>query len=136
MIVVDATVMAAWAVQVPHSARAARLLEEGQPLAAPEGALTAALEGLRRLAAGGHINDMILKEAAGIIPAMLHAIVPDAGLITAAMQHATERRLPLDAALCLSLAERRGWALASADRQFIKAAGGLLPSERLHLIQS
>ncbi len=136
MIVVDATVMAAWAVQVPHSARAARLLEEGRPLAAPEGALSAALEGIRRLASDGHVHEMMLKEIVRIIPVMLTAIVPDAGLLTAAMHHALERRLPLDAALCLSLAERRGWTLASADRNFIKAAGGLLPAERLLLVQS
>ena len=122
MLVVDGSVLLAWAVQTPASAAAAALLEGGMPLAAPQAALAEALEGARRLVRLGHMAEDDLKRLAGLLPPLLDVLAADAPLLPRATELATACELPLAAALALALAQARGAALATLDGRLAEAA--------------
>lgn len=129
-LVVDASVLLAWAVRVPQSPAAAALLDEGTALLAPESALAEALEGACALARDGHVSADDVAEMPRLIPPLLHALVADAPLMPRAVALAAEHDLRVPAAAALALAQARGAALATIDPALARVAREVLGAER------
>ncbi len=130
MIVVDATILLAWAVDTPQSSAATALLADDSALAAPQAALTEALEGARKLAALGHMAEEDAAALAHVLPPLLAHITTDAPLMPRAFALATRHDLPLSAALALALAAQQRAPLATLDARLAAAAReqGLQPA--------
>ncbi len=134
MLVVDGTVLLALAVQTPASGAVAALLEEDVDLAAPQAALTEALEGARRLARLGHMAVEDAGALARLLPPLLQVLAADAPLAGAAMELAGAHALPLPAALALALARARNAPLATLDKRLADAARQVLGEQRVRLL--
>ncbi len=131
MLVVDGSVLLAWAVETPVSAAAAALLEEEVALAAPQAALSEAVEGARRLMRLGHVAAEDVQRLAALLPPLLDVLAADAPLLAQATEVAAAHALPVAAALALVLARARGAALATADARLAEAARQVLGAERV-----
>ena len=136
MLVVDGSVLLAWAVQAPASARAAALLTEDAALVAPAAALAEAVEGGRRLVRDGHMGADDVALMSGLITPLLHALVADASLMPQAATLAAEHDLSVPAAVALALAQARGAALATLDPALAEAARTVLGAARVRTLFS
>ncbi len=131
MIVVDSTIIVAWGVETPWSGEAARLLAEGEPLIAPQAALTRAWEALRQLQADGHIPRETYQRLSMLLPAALAGIAADQQLLAVAADLVAEFALAPEPALCLALAQARRARLATADPVLAEKACALLAADRV-----
>ena len=136
VLVVDGSVLLAWAVQVPASSRAVELLEEDVALLAPESALVEAVEGALRLVRDGHVSAEDAVEMPRLITPLLHALVTDAPLMGRAAELAGAHGLGLPAAAALALAQARGVALATLDPALAGVACGMLGEGRVRRISA
>jgi predicted nucleic acid-binding protein len=136
MIVVDSTIIVAWGVQAPWSHAAARLLEEGEPLMAPQMALGEAWRALRALCGQGHVREADFVRLSALLPGALAGIAPDQSLMPAAAKLVTEHDLTAEAALCLALASARKGRLATADPAFAREAMRVLRPDDVILLQA
>jgi len=136
MLVVDGSVLLAWAVQAPASAAAAALPEEETELAAPQSALVEAVEGARRLARLGHVSGEDLARLPGLLAPLLTILAADASLMPQAARLAEEHELALPAALALALAQVRQGRLATLDAKLAQAAEQVLGAERVRLLRA
>ncbi len=136
MLVIDGSVLLAWAVQTPASSRAAGLLEEGVALLATESALAEAVEGALRLVRDGHMSAADASEMPRFITPLLHALVTDAPLMGRAAELAGAHGLGLPPAAALALAQARGAVLATLDPMLAKIASEVLGEGRVRHISA
>ena len=135
MMVVDGTILLALAVATPHSSAAEALVEENLTLAAPQAALSEALEAARALMRQGHLAQTDFERLPALWPPLLTVLAADAPLMTRAAHFAAAHELMMPAALALALAEAKGAALATLDEKLAQAALDVLGMDRVQHVR-
>ena len=119
---VDASVAVKWLVEEPHSEKAAKLLEDGLLLAAPELIYAEVANTLWAIARRGNIGAADLREALDLL-AEAPLIVPSSmkQLMPAAARLAADLDNPVYACMYLALAIQEQRPVVTADRRFCNA---------------
>ena len=117
--VVDASVAVKWLVDEPLSAQAARLLDQEQPLAAPELLHVEVANALWAMAvrgrmAGAEVHEALdlLAEALLIVPPSMKQLMPAAARLASDLEH------PVYDCIYLALAMQEQRPVITADRRF------------------
>ena len=119
---VDASVAVKWLVDEPHSDEAAKLLEDGLLLAAPELIYAEVANALWAIARRGNIGIAELREALDlladaplIVPSTMKQLMPAAARLAADLDH------PVYDCMYLALAIQEQRPVVTADRRFCNA---------------
>lgn len=117
--VVDVSVVVKWLVEEADSPAAARLLEPGVELAAPDLLFAEAVNTLWSMRRRGDFGDDAYAEAvAALVEAPLSAPYPMRDLAVSAARMASDLRHPVYDCFYLALAERLQYPVVTADQRF------------------
>ena len=135
MLVVDGTILLALAVEKGVFTAAEALVEENAALAAPQAALSEALEGARVLMRAGHLAQTDFERLPGLWTPLLSVLAADAPVAMRAAHLAAAYELAMPAALTLALAEGKGAPLATLDERLAHAALDVLGMDKIRQIK-
>jgi len=120
--VVDASVALKWVIPEALSDRAARLLDDGEPMVAPEMLLVEAANALWRKTARREISSREAERALDLLSESGLDLRPAAPLVGRALDLARTLEHPVYDCVYLALAERERATLVSADARLVALA--------------
>ena len=134
LIVVDASVAVKWALKEADSDAAAALLDDDDPLLAPE---LLRIEGASAITRAGRSGRVAVSDVEDVVARWLRSLEagavelwPDRADLARAVTLSCELRHPLPDCLYLALAERTDAELVTADATFVRRVSELLPARQ------
>jgi predicted nucleic acid-binding protein len=135
LIVVDASVAVKWALREADSEAAAALLDDDDPLLAPE---LLRIEGASAITRAGRSGRVAVSDVEDVVARWLRSLEagavelwPDRADLARAVTLSCELRHPLPDCLYLALAERTDAELVTADATFVRRVSDSFPRVRL-----